>query len=279
MLREQVVDVLQHRRSLLLGEDGAVAARADELLQHLPVDLVDVAEDRTLDRPEQATRVIGSADPVLDARPPHHRIAELAHPGLTLVPDVPDKRDAPTRTQHPRDLDERGAVVEPVERLRDRDDVGALRRTAGSPPLLPRRPSPREPPSGAGRASRAAARRPSPGDRGRRATASAFPCRHRDRRRRTAPHPRASARHPRGSRGASARTRRRRRRTRLPEHVAHSCRRSCLQASHPRRPHAAPGTLPLPARGRRSDAGRTAPAGRARRCPARSRPRAPARTV
>ena len=33
-----------------------------------------------------------------------------------------------TRPQHPRDLEQRRAVVEPVERLRDRDDVGALRR-------------------------------------------------------------------------------------------------------------------------------------------------------
>ena len=63
MLGEEVVDVLQHRRPLLVGEDGAVAAGQHELAQRLPVDLLDVAEGACSTGPNRPLASIGSTAP------------------------------------------------------------------------------------------------------------------------------------------------------------------------------------------------------------------------
>ena len=81
-----------------------------------------------------------TGDPSLRAT--DHQLAELRDPGDVLVPGVPDQRDPPAGPQHTGDLGERGPVVEPVERLRARDDVGravgkraSTRRSRSRPPL------------------------------------------------------------------------------------------------------------------------------------------------
>ena len=56
---------------------------------------------------------------------------------LRVVARVPDERDPAARAQDPRDLARARGLIEPVERLRDRHDVGRTRRRAGSTPRCP----------------------------------------------------------------------------------------------------------------------------------------------
>ena len=78
--------------------------------------------------PNRPLSSIGSTAPSRAPDYPHHRIAQLTHQRIALVPDVPDERDVAAGPQHPCDLEQRRAVVEPVECLRHRDHIGAFRR-------------------------------------------------------------------------------------------------------------------------------------------------------
>ncbi len=127
---EQPVDALEHGATLLLREDHAFAPGADQLLEVGPVQRLRVRELDVLDRPVEPGLVDapgGRGDTSLakDA-PPDDRVAELRDPCLTVVAGVPDERDPAARTQHPRDLEERDRMVEPVERLGDGHDVRGL---------------------------------------------------------------------------------------------------------------------------------------------------------
>ena len=186
VLGEQVVDVLQHRRPLLLGEDGAVAAGEDELAQRLAVDLLDVAEGGMLDGPEQAARVdrLDRLPRRRRSAPPSRRSARSTHGSLSSRTFQTSAMRPPGRST--RAISTSAGPWSNQWNACATVTTSALSAGSGIASAPPSRPSPRAPPRGADRASRGAARPPSPGDRGRRATASACPCRRRDRRRRTA---------------------------------------------------------------------------------------------
>ena len=141
------------------------------------------------------------------------RVRELRDPSLRVVAGVPDERDPARGPQHPGHLGQRNLVIEPVKRLRARDDVrGAVRQRdhLGAAAQRGRRRARR---AAAARASPRAAPPPSRDARAPRASASACRSRRRGRRRRTAPRPRASGPRRRGSRAAPARRHPQRRRT------------------------------------------------------------------
>ena len=68
--------------------------------------------------------VAAATPPLRNAlRPMTVSVSSATH-SSRVVAGVPDERDPPAGPQHPGDLGERDRVVEPVERLRARDDVG-----------------------------------------------------------------------------------------------------------------------------------------------------------
>ena len=177
VLVEERVHRGEHGRALLGGPHGAVAPREDEVAQAVPVEALDVLERRALDRPEQ---------PALERSRTQRRTLGASLRPITLARASPPtgsrssrvfqtSASRPPRPQHARDLRKRAPVVEPVEGLRARHDVGRARRRAGSTRRCRAPRSPPAPPRAAARASRGAARPPSRGGRARRAAASACP--------------------------------------------------------------------------------------------------------
>ena len=129
---EQRLDPLEHGRTLILREHCALAPGADELDEILPPEQLHVGERRPLDRPEEPALVDvrGHCDDTVIAElaATDDRVRELRDPSLRVVAGVPDERDPARRPQHPGHLGKRDLVVEPVKRLRARDDVrGAVR--------------------------------------------------------------------------------------------------------------------------------------------------------
>ena len=128
MLIEDALDASEHRCALFRSEHGAVAAREHEVDEPLAVQSLDVRERCSLHRLEQVALLDRySHIALLDRLAPDRFLAQLRHPWLPIVAGVPDEGDPAARPQHPRDLAQRRAMIEPVKRLRGRDDVSAPR--------------------------------------------------------------------------------------------------------------------------------------------------------
>ena len=125
---EQRLDPLEHGRALIFRQHRALTPGADELDEILPPEQLHVGERGPLDRPEATALVDTIRCRVHAARaelaPADDRVGQLRDPGPRVVARVPDERDPPTRSQHAGHLVERNRGIEPVERLRARDDVG-----------------------------------------------------------------------------------------------------------------------------------------------------------